>query len=588
MKVKLVNPNFTDNYVDNLLRYRGIPSLEQYKEPDPIEYLQDPIYLDNIRLGAALLKRVVKDKGNILLIVDSDVDGFTSSAIMYKYIKDMDTEASIDYWLHTGKQHGLQDHIDRLLSENKKYDLVILPDSSSNDLEYHNELSNIGLPCLVLDHHIADLEFSDNAVIINNQSSAQYYNKDLTGAGVVYQFCRFLDEQNGTHYAEKYIDLAALGIIADMGSMLSMENRCIVKKGLGLINNGFFHYLIEKQSYSITGSQYTSWSETLSKLNPISVAFYIVPMINALIRVGTESEKELLFTAFIDSDRMVECNKRGAKGTLEKASIEAARICTNARNRQNKIKDEAIERLEMQIFKEDLLENKVLFIKLEDDSIPPELNGLIAMGLSVKYKKPTIVARLGKDGVYKGSMRGLNESDLVSFKEFLTESNLFEFVQGHDNAAGAAIKEGNYEKFIEYANNALCDYDFDNNSYSINFERFGVDSDLYDLVTDIGKASDLWGQNNPTPVLYVHRILVSSANARIMGSKNDTIKIEYNGMNYIRFKASDLIGDLENKGSFAINVIGTANLNNWNGTITPQIFINDYEIIDDKSNLFEF
>jgi hypothetical protein len=73
-----------------------------------------------------------------------------------------------------------------------------------------------------------------------------------------------------------------------------------------------------------------------------------------------------------------------------------------------------------------------------------------------------------------------------------------------------------------------------------------------------------------------------------MGSKNDTIKIEYNGMNYIRFKASDLIGDLESKGSFAINVIGTANLNNWNGTITPQIFINDYEIIDDKSNLFEF
>lgn len=70
MKVKLVNPNFTDNYVNNLLRYRGIPSLEQYKEPDPIKYLQDPIYLDNIRLGAALLKRVVKDRGNILLIVD--------------------------------------------------------------------------------------------------------------------------------------------------------------------------------------------------------------------------------------------------------------------------------------------------------------------------------------------------------------------------------------------------------------------------------------------------------------------------------------------------------------------------------------
>lgn len=70
MKIKLVNPDFRSNYVDSLLRYRGIPSLEQYENPNPVVYLQDPIYLDNIRLGAALLKRIIKEKGNILVVVD--------------------------------------------------------------------------------------------------------------------------------------------------------------------------------------------------------------------------------------------------------------------------------------------------------------------------------------------------------------------------------------------------------------------------------------------------------------------------------------------------------------------------------------
>ena len=88
------------------------------------------------------------------------------------------------------------------------------------------------------------------------------------------------------------------------------------------------------------------------------------------------TEKERLFMAFIDGTTMVPCNKRGAKGTMEQVAIESARECTNARTKQNKIKDEAVARLEQKIFKHDLLENKILFIRLDDeDNFPPELNG---------------------------------------------------------------------------------------------------------------------------------------------------------------------------------------------------------------------
>jgi single-stranded-DNA-specific exonuclease len=130
-------------------------------------------------------------------------------------------------------------------------------------------------------------------------------------------------------------------------------------------------------------------------MNPISVAFYIVPLVNAMIRVGTMDEKKRLFEAFLDGDKLIPSGKRGAKGALEKAGVEAARECSNARNRQNKSLDAAIEKTEIKIHKYDLLENRVLFVRLdEDDTFPSELNGLLAMKLSAKFKRPTIVARL--------------------------------------------------------------------------------------------------------------------------------------------------------------------------------------------------
>lgn len=133
------------------------------------------------------------NNGHILIVVDSDCDGFTSAAIIYQYTIRLNCHCKIDYWLHEGKQHGLQDHIDRLMEENNEYDLIILPDSSSNDATYHDMLDEIHIPCLILDHHETDVKLSDNAVVVNNQLSPEYINKSLTGAGVVYQFCRYID-----------------------------------------------------------------------------------------------------------------------------------------------------------------------------------------------------------------------------------------------------------------------------------------------------------------------------------------------------------------------------------------------------------
>ena len=569
MKVKLVNENFRDNYGIKLLQSKGIQDIDKYINPTK-ECLQNPVDLDNIENGAKLLKTAIEKEWNILLIIDSDNDGFTSAAIIYQYIKKLNNNINIKYLLHSGKQHGLEDHIDYILEHSDEIDMIIQPDSGSNDFIYHEQLKEKNIPCLILDHHITDEEISSNAIIINNQLSQNYKNKELTGAGITWQFCRFCDNYFNVNFSKDLIDLAAWGIIGDMGSLLEIENRYIIKNGLENINNYFFKVLIEKQSYSMGG-----------EITPITVAFYIVPLINAMIRVGTMEEKERLFMAFIDGHQMVPCNKRGAKGTFEEVAIESARECTNARTRQNKIKDEAVQKLEMKIHKNGLLDNKVLFVRLEeDDQFPAVLNGLVAMQLSAKFKKPTIVARLNNEGYDRGSMRGLNQSELVSFKDFLEQSGYFEYILGHDNAAGASIRDKDLSNFHKYANEALKDIDFGENVYDVNFIRMAADKDIADIILDLDQYRYLYGQNIDEPLIYISDINLTKNDIQIIGKNADTVKFEKFGITYIKFHAKDLINKLGLYNEMRVELVGRPNVNEWMGNYTPQIMIEDLEVFD--------
>lgn len=573
MKCKLINENFQSNYVENLLLARDVEDLKRFLD-NTEENLNNPLKFDNIVEGATLLKQ--SEGTNILIVVDCDVDGFTSGAITYQYLKRAGIGKEIDYVLHDGKQHGLQDLIDSIIDSDKSYGLIILPDSSSNDFEYHERLKEIGTKVLVLDHHILDDEtpISSNAIIINNQTSLNYPNKELTGAGVAWQFFRFVDTVYNTSYAEDLIDLAALGIVGDMGSVLELENHYIISKGFSQVKNYFFRVLCEKQDYSMGG-----------KITPMTVAFYIVPLINAMIRVGIMEEKERLFLAFIDGHHLVPSNKRGAKGTMEEVAVESARECTNARSKQNKTLDNAIAQLEFKIEKNDLLSNRILFVRLEEEDFPSELNGLIAMKLAARFKRPTIVARLNNEGYNKGSLRGLNQSELTDFKSFLLDTGLFEFVQGHPNAAGLSIKDSNLRQLHEYANEALKDIDFGETYYDVNFERNASDADLNVLITNLTSYEEIYGQGNPEPLLYIRNIRITPSNVQVMGKKKDTLKITSNGIAYMKFHAEELIEKLEEKGSCYLDIIGRANMNEWMGHYTPQIFISDYEV---KTELYPF
>lgn len=524
--------------------------------------------LDNIREGVELLDKILKlPEPRILLIIDCDADGYCSSTIIYQYIKKICPKVNIEYKIHNKKQHGLEDHIASIESEKENYDLIIIPDAGSNDKQYTDR---INCPFLILDHHLVDEEIGKNVVLINNQSSDRYLNKGLSGGGVVWQFCRAFDDIKGFNYSSNYIDLAAMSIISDMMSLKEIENQAIIHEGLKKINNFFFSSLIDKQSFSMNG-----------KVNPTTIAFYIVPLINAMVRMGTMDEKKRMFEAFLDGTRMVPSNKRGAKGEMELLAIESARECTNTKSRQDKEKEKITEQLEQKIFKYDLLENEVLFIRLDDDDIfPSELNGLVATQLSAKYHKPTIIARLNSDGYDRGSIRAPGNTELTSFKDYLMGTGLFEYVLGHDMAAGCSIEDSKISLFHKKANEDFKDIDFGQNIYEVDFVRHAVEPDLSELIFTIGNYDWLWGQELSEPLLYIDDINLESSEIQVCGSRQDTVRFEKFGVTYIQFHAKQLIEDLKRYPTIKINLVGRANINEWMGNKKPQIFIKDYEIFN--------
>ena len=569
MKIKLVNDNITSDYTKNLLRSRGVDNVDEFLLPSE-KNLQSWEDLDNIKLGVDLVKNTINDKKPYAILIDPDNDGFTSFAILYQYLKRLNPEKEIEYFVHSAKQHGLEDTYQ--VFQDKEYSVVFLPDSSSNDGVFAKE---INAPICVIDHHEIDNEPSNNMIVINNQSSAKYKNKYLSGAGMVWQFCRAMDYYFGHEWAYDYTDLAAVGICGDAMSGLEIENQYIWSYGFSHINNFFLKTLIDKQNFSMKGI-----------VNPTTVAFYISPLLNAVTRVGTTEEKLHMAEAFINGEKLIPSNKKGHKGELVALAAEATRECVNAKSRQARILDNIEEKIDIKINKKDLLINKVLFVELDDDDdFPSTLNGLLATRLTNKYSRPAIVARANDDGYIRGSARAIKTENMDSFKQYLEESEMFEYVLGHPLAFGCSISNYNLDKFFSYSNDSLKDVELGEKCYSVNFIRDAMDNDIDNLIRDVGEYGYIWSNQNDEPTLYIDNIILSTNEIQIIGMNRDTVKFTKNGITYIKFKANELIDELSGMKDIIMKIVGRCNINEWNGIKNPQIIIDDYEIID---NMYGF
>lgn len=573
-----------DKALLDVLRARGVKDLDKFLNPS-IACENDPYKLKNIEAGARMLLSHLEANHSILLIQDCDVDGISSASIIWLYIKENFPEAKLEFRVHDHKQHGLSDMID-WIEEKDRWQLVIIPDAGSYDVEYHSRLNELGIDCLVLDHH--DQEYDkegnpitsnySNTIVINNQVSPDYPNKSLCGAGVVYKFCEVLDEKLGVKCAQNYLDLVALGEIADVMDRTDPETNYLMLAGLKSIRNEGLQILLNSQSYSLKEHGVYPYEG----LTAIDIAFYIAPLLNAITRVGTLQDKYAAFYCFTDPHKALPSTKRGAKAEdTEEAAEQAARVGANAKAKQNRIRDKAMELIDFKIQKYDLLKNNILLIEIEDeDDIPQEMTGLIAMGVVSKYNKPCLMGRKNSNGErIAGSLRNSsNFAGLPDLKYFLEESGYFNYVAGHANAAGFALSNNKIDKFLAYSNDKLSAEDFEN-CYLVDYV-LDASNNNYDLLMSLASHPEYFGNHIDEVYLIIKNVPLG--NYRLMGANNDTVKITDGDINYLKFKDLTFIEELQKNSGKRATFYGRVALNVWQGRVSLQYLVSDYEFTEDE------
>ena len=584
--IKPMNPNY--NALEQILTNRGIPYEEIYhylNTTDADIIPPEALGAEKLKEAVVTIARHIGADRKALVVCDCDCDGFTSAALLINYLYDLFpsyVQNNLKWFVHADKQHGLEDVMDYI--NQKDFKLVICPDASSNDYEYHKQLKEKGIEVIVLDHHLAD-EVSPDAIVINNQLAEEYENKELSGVGVVYQFCRYMDKFLQTNHADEYLDLVALGLTGDMMSLTSIETKHLIQKGFEPqnIKNPYIYEMWQKNHFKL-GDHITS----------IDAAFYIVPMINAVQRSGTIEEKEILFKSMLkyEAFEMIESTKRGCKGQLERLVDQAVRMSTNVKNRQTRVQDESIEFLEKMIKDKGLLDHKVLLFTLEPGKVDKNVAGLIANKFAAKYQRPCCILTKGQDEIgetiYSGSARGYEMSGVDNFKDICEQTTFVEWTAGHQNAFGLCITADNINDFLKQTDIMLANMSSEP-IYYVDYIYNGADVNPQDILT-ISNLNHLWGKDMNEAYIAIKGIKINKEMVTVYRKTSNTLKISLpNKVSLMKFNATDEECErLENhEGAYiSLDVVGKCNQNEWMGNISPQIFIEDYDIVGSGKYLF--
>lgn len=575
MKYKQIT-SFTGDLIETILKGRDIEDINLFLNPDSSSDT-DLRMIKNIDAGLKLVDDAIKHNKKILILVDSDCDGITSGSIMYQYLKMVKPELRVDYYIHETKLHGLtKQFMGFLTSEMDKgnmYDLIIVPDAGSNDIENIKHIETVyGANVLIIDHHEIERP-SEFGVIINNQDCANT-NSNLTGAGMVYIFCKALEEIYDTGRLEELSDLALIGLVGDGANLRENEVRFLCSTAIKNINNNLLAAFYEANGKGTDGLV----------IKDLSFGG-IIPMINAIVRVGTTEEKHQLFKTIsnIDCDYTIvvekrKLNKATRKYEMKSFTLDAyeymVELGLKAKSRQDAITKKAIKDASKQYDEKAGIQ---IFV-VEDEDGSKATTGLLANKLSNLYQQPCIV--MWDDGKenYIGSLRG-NVKVLSDFKQWCIDTELFELAQGHANAAGIIIKKENFDKLKE-------------KTYQVEAEEFCFDVDnIYQRYVDaediklIDRYKGLWFGGVNEPMFAVENVKVNKAALQL---NKTTLKFFFNGVTYVKFKSSEEEFEaLKNAGgpfddSFTLNMVGKFSMNEWGGKSYPQFIIEDFELIEEK------
>jgi single-stranded-DNA-specific exonuclease len=383
-----------------------------------IEDLHDPFLMKDMDRAVNRLIQAIDQQQNVIIYGDYDVDGTTSVAMMYSFLKDYIDNLSYYIPDRYDEGYGLSKKAIDIASE-KKVDLIITLDCGIRAIENIALGKDNGIDFIVCDHHTPGEKLPDAIVLDPKRTDCDYPYKELCGCGVGFKLLSGVTERKklAKENLFNYLDYVAIAIGADIVPVTG-ENRTLCSAGLQQLNKGprlGIAKLLELAKRPIP-------------LTLTDVVFVIAPRINAAGRMLHAKEAvELLITA---------------DHTLANELAETINDANNDRKTTDEnVKKEALALLESEDAHKEMSTN-VVFGKGWHKGVI----GIVASRIIEKYYRPTVVFSQAKEGeLLTASARSAGN---VNIYEALSNcKELFEKFGGHAHAAGLSIKEENYTAF---------------------------------------------------------------------------------------------------------------------------------------------
>lgn len=552
------------NELEDILKLKGIKDINSFLNPT-IKNTESELLFDNIEKARDVFIKHIRNKDVIDLLVDCDVDGFTSASNIYQYIKRLNPDIEVRCFIHKGKIHGLSEFVDSMCEDDSK--LVIVPDAGSGDSKECEKLIKSGKDVIILDHHSIDA--SDNpAIVVNNQLSYRITDKAMTGVGITYKFTKLLDKYYGVDYADDYLDLVAFGMIGDRADTVNLQTRYLILKGLEQIRNKtnknkLISVLVDAQMYSMN-----------NKITINGIGFYVCPLMNSMIRLGEYEDKCYMFEALCNSDEMIDRKVRG-KGMVNMTIQEyVLKACQSSNRKQKKITEESAAVLSEEIKKFNMDKLPILVCNARDD-VDSNSTGLIANRLADQYQRPCLLMRR-KGDICKGSGRGSDKCEIINFNQWCKDTGLFNKVEGHPGAFGCEIDFDNTNKLFSLLSTMRK---IDEPTYHV-YNVYDSNQIHDQIIKNVAKYDYVWGNTVSEPIFLIKNIPCNKYNLYLLGSKQNKIEFTYHNIKFVKQTKGSSLASLYKKiisigDNFEFDIVGRFSIDYKSGK-AAQVLVEDW------------
>jgi single-stranded-DNA-specific exonuclease len=549
-----------DNLVDILLKEKELKTekaRKSYLNAD-LKYLSDPYLIPDMDKAVKRIEIALKKDENILVYGDYDVDGVTSTALLYHYFKERFNK-EIKYFLpdRIKDGYGLNKNAIKKIAE-QKIDLIITVDCGITAFKEVELVNQLGMDIIITDHHTPADDIPDAAAVLNHHlvNKNEYFAKDIAGVGTAYKLTEAFEKnivpnqsafKDFQELQKKLLVITALGTVADIAP-LENENRIFVKKGIEY----FFDSAIVGLEVLLKNLKLKAESISAGQ-----IGYIIAPPLNAAGRIySADKALKLLIT------------ENEAKA--ERISEELIKI-----NKQRQKEEEEIYQSALNKIKSIDLETEKSIV-LYDSKWHSGIIGIVASRLVEKYNLPVILFAPDSDSsIAKGSCRSIRNLNIYKALKSIEEI-LLNF-GGHKAAAGLSIKKDKIEEFKlafkKYLENKLTQEDYTAvEKIDINFDFSYLNKNL---IKSIEKFKP-FGVGNPRPKFLFKNLKVN--NCYTMGKENKHLKFNLDSnITAVAFNMGDSAAEISGQ---KIDLIAQPEINRWNGRENLQLKVVDYRILD--------